>query len=62
VAELGERWRGWQRDEARRRETIGQDRDAEPGQRRGIEPAEAAAGAYDAPVSSGPFLAILFAV
>ena len=55
VAELRESRGRCQRGETRRQDAVGLDRDAKPRQRRRIETAEAAAGAHNAPASSGAF-------
>src|ERR1700720_4105061 len=53
MTELRESRGRCQRAETRRQDAVSLDRDAKPGQRRRIETAEAAAGAHNAPASSG---------
>src|SRR5216683_128549 len=55
LPELGERRGRCQRSETRQPKAVRLDGDAEPGQRRRIETAEAAAGAHDAPAAAGAF-------
>src|SRR3984893_16769543 len=55
LPELGECRGRRQRSETRRRKAVRLDGDAEPGQRRRVETAEAAAGAHDAPAAAGAF-------